>query len=227
MRQDRPANFDHLAGSYDRLAGIVFGNTLHSAQAEGLQHLVEDSEIAIFGGGSGRILEDLLATGTRFRTIYYVDASEKMIARAMARVRTMENRPAEGIVQFFTQPAEDWCSEYSGSVDTVITPFFLDCFEGSELKKIVAQIGSLIRKDGQWLVTDFVTSPRLRHRLLMAAMFKFFRLTCQLQSSKLEAYFDAIGDSGFRSLEHREYSTAAGPVRWERFERELHFDVDS
>ena len=212
MTSDRPANFDRIAGVYDRLASIVFGGTLHIAQTQGLEHLPSQGKIAILGGGSGRILEDLFATGNRFETVYFVDASEKMVTRAMARLRSMESRPTEEIVEFFSQPAEDWCSEYNGTLDAVITPFFLDCFEGSELKQMIAQIASLLREGGQWLVTDFVASPRLHHRLLMTAMFQFFRFSCGLHSRKLEPYFDLIEEHGFRSLAQREFATSAGSV---------------
>ena len=227
MRSDRPASFDPVAGVYDRLAGIVFGDTLHVAQIQGLENLPADGEIVIFGGGTGRILEDLLAAGPPFNAVHYVEASEKMTARAMARVRSMDKRPAEGILRFYTQPAEEWCSERSGCVDAVITPFFLDCFDGSELEKMILQIRSVLHDSGQWLITDFVASPKRKHRLVMATMFFFFRVSCGLRSRQLEPYFDQIEQHGFRSLEHREFATPAGPVRSQRFERHPNFSVDS
>jgi ubiquinone/menaquinone biosynthesis C-methylase UbiE len=227
VTSNRPANFDRLAGIYDRLAGIVFGNTLHIAQSQGFEKLPANSEVAIFGGGSGRILEYLFATGTSFKTVYYIDASENMVALAADRIGSIECIPGEGVVQFFAQPAQEWCSQHSVALDAVITPFFLDCFEGPELQTTIAKIAALLRDDGQWLATDFVSSPKLRHRLLMAAMFRFFRISCGLRSSQLEPYFDLIEQRGLRSLEQRDFATAAGPVRYQRFQRHLHFTVDS
>ena len=214
---DRTANFDRIARVYDWLAEAVFGDTLHTAQTADLEQLPADSEIAIFGGGSGRILEDIFATGKRFKVIYFVDSSDAMVALARTRLESISGQPAREVVQYYAQTAEQWCTNRRDSLDVIITPFFLDCFEGNELNGMISQLASLLRSGGQWWNTDFVPSPKFRHRLLMASMFQFFRFSCRLKSSRLEPYFERIGSEGLRELAHTDFETPAGPVRCQRF----------
>jgi tRNA (cmo5U34)-methyltransferase len=211
------ANFDGIAGVYDSLAALVFGDTLHTVQSELLTELPPDSDIAILGGGSGRILLSLKATGIPFRSIHFVDASAKMIELAKRQLAPKDSSSFPSTVHFHKCLAEDWCEHFPHALDAMITPFFLDCFEGEHLQSVIDRIAAKIRPSGQWIATDFVDSNRRHHRLLLAAMYKFFRLTCRLPAAQLQPYFRLIEKAGFRPLTQFDSTTPAGPVRSQRF----------
>jgi ubiquinone/menaquinone biosynthesis C-methylase UbiE len=75
-------SFDRIAPVYDRLADIVFGTAILDAQRTHLHALNDAREILILGGGTGRLLRDLLGQNAKSR-VTYVEASQRMIELAL------------------------------------------------------------------------------------------------------------------------------------------------
>lgn len=209
------ACFDRVAPIYDRLAHLAFGERLLIAQSKCFALLPPQAEIAIVGGGSGKILDSLSKTEHPPGRIHYIDASPSMIDLARARVTQTASEAFANSVHFISDTAENW--QPDRPLDALLTPFVLDCFDSEPLQRLLTHLKAWLRPGGLWLVSDFAASSQKSHRLAMAAMFAFFRLTCRLQSSRLEDYFDTIAALGFESIERHESSTLAGPVVSEAF----------
>jgi len=211
-------DFDQVAPFYDRLAKLIFGERLLDAQAHHLAHLPPAGKIAIVGGGAGKILDAVSALPTQPEKIYYIDASQRMLQKAKQRLNSREhNKPAQS-VQFIEASVENW--QPQEQVDALITPFFLDCFDGPALKFVVSHLNKCLRPGGLWLLTDFVSSQRVGHLFTVATMFTFFRITAGLQSKRLENYGGQITRLGYTSLDQREFDTIAGPVISEVFQKQ-------
>ncbi len=209
--------YDRVALIYDRLAKIVFGKRLLLAQAQHLHRLSPGSEIVIAGGGSGSILDLIADLPVAPKTIHYVDSSPRMIALARQRLASRNEATFTGSVHFIEMSADLW--QPPEPVDALLTPFFLDCFDGVRLDHMLDHLSQWLRPDGVWLLTDFTKSNRALHRLTMATMFGFFRLTAGLKSKRLESYADKIESRGFISRARHEHETVAGPVASEIFQK--------
>jgi len=209
-------HFDAVAGIYDGLARLVFADRLIRAQTTWLEHIPAHSEIAIVGGGSGELLDAMAETITEPRAVHYIDASLRMVELARARVSTMASKGGDRsafaeALHFAPLALEQWHAERP--LDVLITPFLLDCFDGERLEQTIKHLAGQLRPGGLWLLTDFTPSKLPVHRLTMAMMYAFFRLSAALSSKKLEPYFDLVTRHGFRALRQSEFSTLAGPVR--------------
>ncbi len=212
--------YDWLAPIYDRLAQLVFGQRLQIAQAQHLHHLSPGSKVVIVGGGSGSILDVIAKLPVPPGTIYYIDSSPRMIALAKQRLAVGNDAASAQSVHFIDASADRW--QPPEPVDALLTPFFLDCFDGVRLAQMLDHLHQWLRPDGLWLVTDFIKSDRIIHRITMAAMFAFFRFTTALQSRQLENYGAKITALGFISLDRRSLNTIAGPVISEVFQKMPH-----
>ncbi|SMG25127.1 Methyltransferase domain-containing protein [Marivirga sericea] len=165
------ANFNRLAGFYDFLKGLVFGNELHQAITYFLSHTPLNSEVLIIGGGTGQLLANFKPT----HKITYLELSEAMIIRAR-KVRS----GAE--VNFVQADILEWKSEVE--FDLVITPFVLDCFKEKQLNLIYPKLKNLLKKRGKWIQTDFYPKNRVQ-KLLIKIMYSFFRLSAGLETKQL------------------------------------------
>ena len=208
-----PPDFDPVAGVYAGLQRLVFGERLRKAESAFLDRIPADSRIAIVGGGSGEILLSLAAADIRPREILFIDASAKMVKKAQRLLHGGELD--KGFAESVRLQAAAIDGRFShGDCDVLITPFFLDCFEGDSLDRIISLLASGLGNGSLWLLTDFAhPAPRPWHqRLLLAAMFLFFRLTCAIESRRLQDYRSRIIDHGFVELDSLNTSTPAGPV---------------
>lgn len=215
MSADPSANqFDRIAVCYDFLARLVFGKTLQQAQASWLDRLPPGGEIVILGGGSGRILKAMATLAPPQRAIHFVDSSARMIRRAQRHAASLRRSAPDCSVQLHAMRVEDWCRDrtHGTRLDAVVTPFFLDCFDGADLQGVMDGIDQVLRPGGLWLMTDFSASPKVVHRLTVGLMFAFFSTTCRLASRKLENYSGLIEDRGYSPLGRMQLGSLAGPV---------------
>lgn len=176
MNQSKNANFDSVARFYDRLAKLVFGNTLIDAQLHFLNRIPSNGEVLILGGGSGELLEHLLRVQPNCK-VCYIDASEKMITLARNRVGSHE-----GIT--FIHGTEK-STPQALQVDVVITNFYLDLFTIESLRQVIRTIKAHMKPGGIWLVTDFVKTNRVLDNALLRAMYWFFKITTRIEASDL------------------------------------------
>ena len=157
--------YDLLAPVYGRLKKLVFGDKLRVASRSFLDTIEEGQSVLIIGGGDGELLEDLANCG-KHPNIVYVDASEKMIEKAGRRA------PEGLIIEYILAHYQHY--NFTKSFDVIITPFFLDLFEGIELERIIDKATRNLKPKGIWLVADFQRTGKLRHLFLEKLMYLFF-----------------------------------------------------
>lgn len=211
--------YNRVAPIYDRLAGLAFGERLESAQIQHLHHLPPGSEIAIVGGGSGSILDSIAELPHPPKTIYYVDSAPRMMALAQRRLTIRGDAALTRSVNFVEALADTW--QPPAPVDALLTPYFLDCFDGARLDQMLDHLSQWLHPNGLWLVTDFTVAERAMQRMTMATMIVFFRITVALQSRQIEDYADKISALGFTCLDRRQFETIVGPVASEVLQKTL------
>ncbi|GAB3639859.1 class I SAM-dependent methyltransferase [Spirosoma arcticum] len=173
-------NFNWIAPVYDSLVSIVFGQSLQRAQAVFLNRIPAGASVLIMGGGTGWLLEPLLATNPLAR-IVYLDASARMVALASRRVL---KRQLLGTVEF--RVGDEATLPPTDQFDTIITPFVLDLFTAQTLRtRLLPRLRTALKPGGQWLVTDFVPTTDWGKRTLIQTMIWFFRLTANIESRQL------------------------------------------
>ncbi|GAB4248716.1 MAG: class I SAM-dependent methyltransferase [Ekhidna sp.] len=180
-------NFDSVANFYDRLSSIVFGEEIAKSTQCFLDRIKGNSVVLILGGGTGSLLQHL----PECTHIDYVEKSGKMIE--LAKKRSSQN------VNFIHADFLDF--ETTDKYDFIVCPFFLDCFNESDLRIVLDKISELLCSRGSLLIQDFDVSRT--SKLLSFCMHFFFRITTALDSRKLLPIRDIIVSSGFRELEIR------------------------
>jgi SAM-dependent methyltransferase len=205
----RTANFDSVARIYRWLEYAAFGRLLEKARFTHLGRLADRREILLLGDGDGRALERLLTTAPSSR-IVSVDASKAMLALAARRVpRADQHR-----VTFVHADART-LDLPPGAHDAVVTQFFLDCFTARDVTSLVERIGQATDRDSLWIYTDFAIPERgIRRvvaRVVIAALYWFFRWRTGLTAGELPPAEQVIGNAGFRPID--EATFAAGLIR--------------
>lgn len=185
--------FNWIAPSYDRLVKLVFGSTLLNAQLAFIDSIQDNDSILILGGGSGEFLRALLDRKPA-AAICYIEASKKMLELSKSRVSKHHK------IDFIHGTEDDIPNS---NFNVVITNFFLDLFPDSELKVVVEKINDRLIPGGKWIVTDFENSPRIDHRLLLSAMYLFFRLANSIRATKLPNWRLALASKELYPKEER------------------------
>lgn len=173
------------------MAKLVFMGKIRKAQREFINVIKDDSKVLIIGGGTGWILEDIMKTATP--SITYIEASIKMVARAEKR------KYPNGQIEFIN---EAYTGQNLGEFDFIMTPFFLDLFEGEDLKKMMYSINNALKTNGYWLFTDFNQEIELQKRSwkrkLLRILFWFFRSTCNITSKQLGDFGSIFNQLGMQ-----------------------------
>lgn len=181
-------NFDRVARYYDRLAFLVFGQSMINAQVIHFQKIKKSSRILIIGGGTGWILEHLPAYCS---FVTYVEPSNKMLEFA-------RNRDVNFPVEFIQAPLEK--VELLSEFDVIITNFFFDLFDEVEGFEIAANLNNLMTEDGLWILTDFETSGKWWQKSLIILMYLFFNKTTGLKTKELMDCGKILEDHGLKPV---------------------------
>jgi ubiquinone/menaquinone biosynthesis C-methylase UbiE len=208
--------FDRVAGIYRPLEYLAFGRMLERAREAFLSSLASSEAILLLGDGDGRCLEAVLRLAPR-ALVTSVDSSAAMLARARRRARALG---AESRVTFEHADARRW-RPAAGGFDAIATMFFLDCFTVEDVDRIVSALVPGLRPGGQWLFADFAIPPRglprLHARLLVGALYAFFRWRTRIEARALPPSEAILARHGLRAIEWRAYR--AGLVRSVRLAR--------
>lgn len=107
----------------------------------------------------------------------------------------------------------------------LITNFFLDCFPADQLERAIARLSTAATADANWLLADFQTPAggvkRIRARLILWAMYAFFRAATRLPAVRLTAPGLLLERAGFKlhrrietewSLLHSDWWSRESPV---------------
>ena len=177
--------YNKLAGYYDFLVKIIFGNTLLQAKRQFLGELQESNRMLLIGGGSGQILFDILQDNPQNQVVY-LEKSGNMTALARKRLTAgMASRVC------FIEGDESKLPK-DEKFDAVITNFFLDQFREDRLDMLMGMLNDSLKISGKWLFTDFRLQKGQAHywwqNLLVKTMLAFFKITTRLEANRLPDY---------------------------------------
>ncbi|MEO6150999.1 MAG: class I SAM-dependent methyltransferase [Mucilaginibacter sp.] len=192
-----PANYNKTAWFYDRLARLVYGDSLHKAQIYLLKYLPPNSKILIIGGGTGRILEAISATYLAGLTIIYVELSANMIS--LSRKRNIGNNT----VEFINAAIEE--IDTPGEFDVIITPFLFDNYTNEALQTTFPHTNSQLKPGGIWLNTDFQLTGKWWQWVLMKGMYAFFKLFSEIDASRFPDVKSCFLNEGYVLIEGKEF----------------------
>ena len=191
--------YNRIAWAYDKLARVVFGESILRSQTHYLSLLKPNEKILIVGGGSGNVLTFIDELDIPL-TIDFVEPSEKMIQRAENRMPL--NNLAD--INFHQATFESYNPQVQ--YDWVFCFFFLDLFKRETLINHVAHINNLMNTESILWVTDFqIVADSFWQKGLSKIMHVFFKLTTKLESNKLKDINDVLLQSGFANENKAEY----------------------
>lgn len=196
--KNKENDFDNLSRIYDQLGWLVFGSTLRKAQRSFTGDIPSGSKVLILGGGTGKFLTDLLNTCPSAR-IWYIDASGKMIASARRKSKSFQ----QADLTFIHGTEENIPPGIT--FDVIITNFFLDLFPERILSEKVNKLIDTLSPGGSWLVTDFVSTGKWRHTLLLKIMYRFFKLTCSISANELPDWRGVLSQTVLRKIKSRPF----------------------
>jgi tRNA (cmo5U34)-methyltransferase len=189
-------SFDSIAPVYDSLSRMVYGKSIVAAQNHFLKYIPEGSHILIVGGGTGWIIDAIFEVN-RTCSIVYLEASQKMLQKAQARVDA-DDLPRVKFLFQSEMPSE-------GSYDVIITNFFLDLFPPHKLVSILHQLKDRMKHDGRWIVTDFVDGGKLWQRLLLQLMYWFFKRISKIEATTLPPWSLLLAEDGMQKVEEKHF----------------------
>jgi ubiquinone/menaquinone biosynthesis C-methylase UbiE len=191
-------SFDTIAPAYRTLETIAFGGDLQRARLACLGEIGAPRHALIVGEGNGRFLCELLRRNPNLE-VDCVDASERMLELARKRI---EREFPDDVrrVRLLQHDMTSWTPP-EASYDLVVTHFFLDCFSGDRIADIVNRLSRAATPSATWLLADFCVPAggfaRLRARLWVAAMYRFFQFTAGIETTELEDPSPFLRTAGF------------------------------
>ena len=127
-----------------------------------------------------------------------------MLIQARRRLE-MENARATSQIEFIRADILSW-SPRPKEFDLIATNFFLDCFTENQLEQIICRLAAAAAPAANWLLADFQIASaglrRLRSRVILWAMYVFFRTTTRLPANHLAPPDAFLKRAGF-ALRHR------------------------
>ena len=180
-------SFDTLAPHYRWLEFILAGEKLHHCRTAFLHRIPRTEHILLLGEGHGR---SLVECRRRFEgaRITCLDASKQMIFQAQRLLAKSDLK--SNLVEFINADALGWRFPIK-SYDLIITQFFLDCFRSDQLETLIIKIAASATPKAHWLIADFQIPragwKRIRSRLIVWAMYLFFRVITRLPARALTA----------------------------------------
>ncbi len=185
------------------MEGVLAGEKLQRCRTAHLAQLKSIRKALLLGEGHGRFLVPLLLANPTVQ-VTCVEASAGMLAESRKAVQQAGLEASR--VRFIHADALTWQAEEQG-FDLISTHFFLDCFTAEQLEMLLPKLAELATPEAAWVVSDFCAPEqgiaRLRAKLILWTMYRFFRITTRLPASQLVDYTDRLQRQGFR-LESRE-----------------------
>ena len=192
-----PANYDNAAWFYDRLAAVFFGDALNGAQQSLLHHIPANAKILIVGGGTGKILEQLVLVHSSGLKITYIEISEKMTAIAQKR------NSGNNKVEFIIAPAEE--VTLADNYDVIFTGFLFDNFKGETLVRLFNHLNNALKTGGIWLNADFQLTGKWWQSVLLKSMLTFFRILCGVESKQLPDMDVVFKSAGYELVDKKAF----------------------
>ena len=214
----QPDTYRWLALMYDRLAHLVFGGAILRSQeillSANASHLFRAQCVIWIGGGSGRVLNQLLTFAPQAQVIY-IEPSKRMLIRAMRDVSVEHEHRVRWIHQDHTwlwTPQADFETQ---SVDVLITAFFLDVLTEYECRSLVRHMSPKVTC---WLFADFVPQRYYLAKMFIKFMYLCFFVTTGIKQRDLLDLVAILREEGWSpSVSDPPLKFARGLIRIDRF----------
>ena len=178
-------SFDALAPHYRWMEFLLAGEKLHRCRTAFLDEIPAARNILLVGEGHGRCLVECCRRFQGARVVC-VDASEQMLAQARQQLTAQTVEPTD--VEFIRADVLNW-SPSAKAFDLIATNFFFDCFREEQLERIICRFAAAAAPGASWLLADFQIPSaglkRIRSRLILWAMYAFFRAMTRLPANRL------------------------------------------
>jgi len=181
-------NCDLIAPHYWWIEKLGMGGTLERRRRWFLAEIQNTRRALLLGDGDGRFLKELLRHNAVVRADY-VDLSRRMLKLARMRAGTARVTYREDNALAAEFPRNEY--------DLIATHFFFDCFNAGELEILIGRISAAARPGAQWIVSEFCVTS-LPARLLVSALYLFFRITTGLKTRDLADHRPILRSQGFR-----------------------------
>lgn len=185
-------NCDRIARWYRWIEYAGFGRALERRREAFLSDVSNARRVLALGDGDGRALAALLVAAPH-ACVDYIDVSARMLE--LARTRTGTNRVNYRCEDARTTPLPP--AEY----DLIVTHFFLDCFDETDLEPLIARLASAAAPQARWLISEFRGNG-----WLVRALYVFFGLTTGLRTRRLVDHHPLLKRHRFRLVAHESVS---------------------
>ena len=181
-------NCDLIAPHYWWIEKLGMGRTLERRRRWFLPEIQNARRALLLADGDGRFLKELLRHNAVVRADY-VDLSRRMLklARRKAGAERVSYRQGDALAVEFAR------NEY----DLIATHFFFDCFNAGELEILIRRISAAAKPGAQWIISEFCVAS-IPARLLVRALYLFFRITTGLKTRSLADHRPILRSQGFR-----------------------------
>ena len=182
-------NCDRIARWYRWIEYAGFGRALERRREAFLSDVSDARRVLALGDGDGRALAALLAAAPH-ACVDYIDISARMLELARARAGT-EHINYRCVV-YRNEDARTVAlpvAEY----DLIVTHFFLDCFDETDLEPLIARLAGAATPRARWLISEFRGNG-----WLVRALYVFFRIATGLRTQRLVDHHPLLKRHGFR-----------------------------
>jgi ubiquinone/menaquinone biosynthesis C-methylase UbiE len=188
--------YDLIARHYDRMASLVFGNSLARAQTYFLDGIPPSSKVLVLGGGTGWWLNDFFRVNPTCKVLYVEESSEM--------IRLAKRFTGDDYRITFRVGTQDSISERN-EFDVVILFCYLDLFSVEKLKEVIVKIDGSLKSNALWVVNDFVET-KWWHSILLFVMYRFFKVTTGIKNQHLPPWHNVLIQSGLTEVKSKLYS---------------------
>jgi len=195
-------NFDRVARPYRTLEYLVLGRSLERTRLHFLPWLHSARNALVLGDGDGRFVACLLAMYPGLHATA-VDSSAEMLKLLQQRCAPYSDR-----LQTFHGDAMQFTPASGLSYDLVITHFFLDCFDESQIDELIAKLEPALEPTVLWLFSDFRV-PRgtleLPARIMIRGLYLAFRILTELRTTRLPRHDAVLSKAGFKRIDQQTF----------------------
>jgi ubiquinone/menaquinone biosynthesis C-methylase UbiE len=193
-------SFDRIARPYRMLEYLTLGQTLERTRMHFLARLGSARNALVLGDGDGRFLARLLAVNPGLRATA-IDSSAEMLRLLRERCSPYADR-----LETLHCDVMRFTPDCGVSYDLVVTHFFLDCFEESQLEALMSRLIPVLAPGALWLVSDFcIPSGALRFpaKVLIRGLYFAFRILTGLRTTQLPQHDVTLSMAGFDCVDRK------------------------
>jgi SAM-dependent methyltransferase len=183
-------NCDRIAPWYRWFEYAGFGRGLERRREAFLNDVADARRVLALGDGDGRALAALLAAAPH-ACVDYIDVSARMLELARARAGAKHVNYRREDARIARLPTAEY--------DLIVTHFFLDCFDETDLAPLIARLADAAAPRARWLISEFRGNG-----WLVRVLYFFFRLATGLRTRRLVDHHLLLQRHGFRLVRHED-----------------------